>query len=145
MAIKLQKPCAVNQLPGFDQGWVTIQDLSAQLCSTLAQRCVELLAPKNGEYILDLCAAPGGKTTYILELAPKADVLTVDIDPLRIKRIQKNLNRLKLHARVIVGDGRRALEWTSGAKFDRILLNALCSATGVFLLSFSDKKLTLLF
>lgn len=123
-AIKLQKPCAVNQLPGFDQGWVTIQDLSAQ-------RCVELLAPKNGEYILDLCAAPGGKTTYILELAPKADVLAVDIDQLRIKRIQENLNRLKLHARVIVGDGRRPLEWTSGATFDRILLDAPCSATGV--------------
>lgn len=123
-AIKLQKPCAINKLPGFDQGWVTIQDLSAQ-------RCVELLAPKNGEYILDLCAAPGGKTTYILELAPKADVLAVDIDQLRIKRIQENLNRLKLHARVIVCDGRKPLEWISGAKFDRILLDAPCSATGV--------------
>lgn len=123
-AIKLQKPCAINKLPGFDQGWVTIQDLSAQ-------RCVELLAPKNGEYILDLCAAPGGKTTYILELAPKADVLAVDIDELRIKRIQENLNRLKLHARVIAGDGRRPFEWISGAKFDRILLDAPCSATGV--------------
>lgn len=123
-AIKLQKPCAINQLPGFDQGWVTIQDLSAQ-------QCVELLAPKNGEYILDLCAAPGGKTTYILELAPKADVVAIDIDELRIKRIQENLNRLKLHARIIVGDGCRPLEWTSGAKFDRILLDAPCSATGV--------------
>lgn len=123
-AIKLQKPCAIDKLPGFDQGWVTIQDLSAQ-------QCVELLAPKNGEYILDLCAAPGGKTTYILEFAPKADVLAVDIDELRIKRIQENLNRLKLHARVIVGDGRRPLEWISGAKFDRILLDAPCSATGV--------------
>ncbi|MFV9998121.1 MAG: 16S rRNA (cytosine(967)-C(5))-methyltransferase RsmB [Arsenophonus endosymbiont of Dermacentor nuttalli] len=123
-AIKLQKPCAINQLPGFAQGWVTIQDLSAQ-------QCVELLAPKNDEYILDLCAAPGGKTTYVLEIAPKAEVLAVDIDELRIKRIQENLNRLKLHARVIVGDGRKPLEWISGAKFDRILLDAPCSATGV--------------
>ncbi|MFP3014310.1 MAG: 16S rRNA (cytosine(967)-C(5))-methyltransferase RsmB [Arsenophonus sp.] len=123
-AIKLKKSCAINMLPGFDKGWVTIQDLSAQ-------QCVEFLDPKNNECILDLCAAPGVKTTYILELAPKADVLTVDIDEFRIKRIKENLNRLKLHARVVVGDGRKPDEWILDDKFDRILLDAPCSATGI--------------
>ncbi|MGP1957508.1 MAG: SAM-dependent methyltransferase, partial [Arsenophonus sp. ER-QC15-MAG3] len=114
----------VNKLPGFNHGWVTIQDLSSQ-------QCVELLAPKDGEHILDLCAAPGGKTTYILELAPRADVLTVDIDELRINRIKENLKRLKLHARVIIGDGRKPHKWILNTKFDRILLDVPCSATGV--------------
>lgn len=123
-AIKLKNPSIINQLPGFYKGWITIQDLSSQ-------QCVELLAPKNGEYILDLCSAPGGKTTYILEIAPKSHLLTVDIDKLRIKRIQENLNRLKLDARVIVGDGRHPLKWISGEKFDRILLDVPCSGTGV--------------
>ncbi|MFP3036793.1 MAG: 16S rRNA (cytosine(967)-C(5))-methyltransferase RsmB [Arsenophonus sp.] len=123
-AIKLKKPHSVNKLPGFNHGWVTIQDLSSQ-------QCVELLAPKNGEHILDLCAAPGGKTTYILELAPRANVLTVDIDELRIKRIKENLKRLKLYARVIIGDGRKPHKWILNTKFDRILLDAPCSATGV--------------
>ncbi|MGP1932583.1 MAG: 16S rRNA (cytosine(967)-C(5))-methyltransferase RsmB [Arsenophonus sp. ET-YP4-MAG3] len=123
-AIKLKKPYTINQLPGFNKGWVTIQDLSSQ-------RCVELLAPKNGEYILDLCAAPGGKTTYILEIAPKANVLAVDVDQIRIKRIQENLNRLKLHAKVIIGDGRTPIKWILNAKFDRILLDVPCSSTGV--------------
>ncbi|MGP1946768.1 MAG: 16S rRNA (cytosine(967)-C(5))-methyltransferase RsmB, partial [Arsenophonus sp. ER-LPS3-MAG3] len=116
-AIKLKKPHSVNKLPGFNHGWVTIQDLSSQ-------QCVELLAPKNGEHILDLCAAPGGKTTYILELAPRANVLTVDIDELRIKRIKENLKRLKLYARVIIGDGRKPHKWILNTKFDRILLDA---------------------
>ncbi|MDT9587627.1 MAG: 16S rRNA (cytosine(967)-C(5))-methyltransferase RsmB [Candidatus Arsenophonus melophagi] len=123
-AIKLQQPCSINKLPGFKEGWVTIQDLSAQ-------QCVEFLAPKNGEYILDLCAAPGGKTTYILEIAPKAHVLAVDINEIRIKHIQENLDRLKLYAKVIIGDGLRPQEWTSGMQFDRILLDAPCSSTGV--------------
>ncbi|MGP1939144.1 MAG: 16S rRNA (cytosine(967)-C(5))-methyltransferase RsmB [Arsenophonus sp. ET-DL9-MAG3] len=123
-AIKLKKPYIINKLPGFNKGWVTIQDLSSQ-------QCVELLAPKNGEHILDLCAAPGCKTTYILELAPKANVLAVDINQMRIKRIQENLNRLKLHARVVIGDGRTPLKWIVDAKFDRILLDAPCSSTGV--------------
>ncbi|WMY96116.1 MAG: 16S rRNA (cytosine(967)-C(5))-methyltransferase RsmB [Arsenophonus sp.] len=124
-AIKLNQPCKINQLPGFDKGWVTIQDISSQ-------KCVEILAPKNNEYILDLCAAPGVKTTYILELAPKSCVVAVDINKSRIKYIQDNLNRLKLHANTIVGDGCYPEKWiTSEKKFDRILLDLPCSSSGV--------------
>ncbi|AOM42906.1 16S rRNA (cytosine(967)-C(5))-methyltransferase RsmB [Xenorhabdus hominickii] len=123
-AARLLTPCPVNVLPGFDQGWVTIQDRSAQ-------GCAELLNPCNGESILDLCAAPGGKTTHILEIAPKSKVLAIDIDTQRIKRVKENLQRLNLHAVVKTGDGRLPHEWAADEQFDRILLDAPCSATGV--------------
>ncbi|MBG3131701.1 16S rRNA (cytosine(967)-C(5))-methyltransferase RsmB [Proteus mirabilis] len=123
-AIRLENPCNVNLLPGFLDGWVTVQDRSAQ-------RCAELLAPENKEQILDLCAAPGGKTTHILEIAPQAQVLAIDIDEQRLKRVQENLTRLKLNAVVKSGDGRYPEQWCSGMQFDRVLLDAPCSATGV--------------
>ncbi|HEJ9662931.1 TPA: 16S rRNA (cytosine(967)-C(5))-methyltransferase RsmB [Proteus mirabilis] len=123
-AIRLETPCNVHLLPGFNEGWVTVQDRSAQ-------RCAELLAPQNNEQILDLCAAPGGKTTHILEIAPKAHVLAIDIDEQRLARVKENLNRLKLHATVKSGDGRYPEQWCANMQFDRILLDAPCSATGV--------------
>ncbi|WP_446470055.1 16S rRNA (cytosine(967)-C(5))-methyltransferase RsmB [Xenorhabdus stockiae] len=123
-AIRLLNPCPVNILPGFDKGWVTIQDRSAQ-------GCAELLMPCDGEEILDLCAAPGGKTTHILEMAPNAKVLAVDIDEQRIKRVEENLQRLNLNAVIKIGDGRFPHKWANGEQFDRILLDAPCSATGV--------------
>jgi 16S rRNA (cytosine967-C5)-methyltransferase len=123
-AVRLASPQQVSALPGFDDGWVTVQDLSAQ-------ESVEYLQPQNGELILDLCAAPGGKTTHILEAAPEANVIAVDIDQLRADRIQQNLIRLKQSAEVIVGDGRDPQSWCKGRLFDRILLDAPCSATGV--------------
>lgn len=123
-AIRLDEPTAVSRLPGFEDGWSTVQDVSAQ-------GCAELLEPQNGENILDLCAAPGGKTTHILELAPKANVIAVDIDELRLKRVKENLIRLKQHAVVIQGDGTQPETWAQGQQFDRILLDAPCSATGV--------------
>lgn len=123
-ALRLETPCNVNMLPGFDEGWVTVQDRSAQ-------RCAELLAPENKEQILDLCAAPGGKTTHILEIAPQAQVLAVDIDEQRLSRVKENLSRLKQHATVKSGDGRYPEQWCSDMQFDRILLDAPCSATGV--------------
>ncbi|EEP90763.1 16S rRNA (cytosine(967)-C(5))-methyltransferase RsmB [Yersinia kristensenii] len=123
-AVRLITPCAVSTLPGFELGWVTVQDASAQ-------GCVDLLDPQNGEQILDLCAAPGGKTTHILEAAPKAHVLAIDIDEQRLSRVKENLQRLKLHADVRVGDGRIPDEWCGDQQFDRILLDAPCSATGV--------------
>lgn len=123
-AIRLENPCNVNLLPGFADGWVTVQDRSAQ-------RCAELLAPENKEQILDLCAAPGGKTTHILEIAPQAQVLAIDIDEQRLKRVQENLTRLKLNAVVKSGDGRYPEQWCSGIQFERVLLDAPCSATGV--------------
>ncbi|PSH22688.1 16S rRNA (cytosine(967)-C(5))-methyltransferase [Yersinia pseudotuberculosis] len=123
-AVRLITPCAVNHLPGFELGWVTVQDASAQ-------GCVDLLDPQNGEQILDLCAAPGGKTTHILEAAPKAHVLAVDIDEQRLSRVKENLQRLQLQAVVRVGDGRTPDTWCGDQQFDRILLDAPCSATGV--------------
>ncbi|MCW2257255.1 16S rRNA (cytosine967-C5)-methyltransferase [Providencia alcalifaciens] len=123
-AICLSEPTSVTKLPGFEQGWSTVQDVSAQ-------GCAELLEPRDNENILDLCAAPGGKTTHILELAPKANVLAVDIDENRLKRVKENLLRLQQHATVIQGDGTNPEEWAHGQQFDRILLDAPCSATGV--------------
>lgn len=123
-ALRLDAPCGVTQLPGFEQGWVTVQDASAQ-------GCVALLEPQNGESILDLCAAPGGKTTHILEAAPRANVMAVDVDPQRLARVTENLQRLNMKAVVKVGDGRTPEAWCGDTMFDRILLDAPCSATGV--------------
>lgn len=123
-ALKLTSAVAVSKLPEFELGAATVQDLSAQ-------HAAYLLGPQNGELILDLCAAPGGKTTHILELAPQANVLAVDIDAQRVKRINENLARLKLNAKVIVGDGLSPENWAGDQQFDRILLDAPCSATGV--------------
>ncbi|MBW7984996.1 16S rRNA (cytosine(967)-C(5))-methyltransferase RsmB [Enterobacillus tribolii] len=123
-AIRLETPLGVQQLPGFDQGWVTVQDASAQ-------HCVDLLAPEDHDVILDLCCAPGGKTTHILEAAPKAQVLAVDIDEGRLARVRENLHRLSQQAEVRCGDGRDPHAWAGERQFDRILLDAPCSATGV--------------
>ena len=123
-ALRLEAPCAVGLLPGFTEGWVTVQDASAQ-------GCVALLDPQNGEKILDLCAAPGGKTTHILEAAPQAEVMAVDVDAQRLARISENLQRLNMQAEVKLGDGRTPQDWCGNTQFDRILLDAPCSATGV--------------
>lgn len=123
-ALRLATPNSVNQLPGFSEGWVTVQDASAQ-------GCIPLLAPQDGENILDLCAAPGGKTTHILEAAPQANVTAVDVDETRLKRVHENLARLGQRAKVCVGDGRDPQSWREGQTYDRILLDAPCSATGV--------------
>jgi 16S rRNA (cytosine967-C5)-methyltransferase len=123
-AVRLASPAPVHVLPGFEQGWITVQDASAQ-------GCITYLAPQNGERILDLCAAPGGKTTHILETAPQASVLAVDVDEQRLSRVYDNLKRLGLKAQVKQGDGRTPAEWCGDEQFDRILLDAPCSATGV--------------
>ncbi|CAJ0993488.1 16S rRNA (cytosine(967)-C(5))-methyltransferase RsmB [Pantoea sp. Nvir] len=123
-ALRLESPSPVSKLPGFAAGWVTVQDLSAQ-------RCALLLEPENGEQILDLCAAPGGKTTHIFEIAPEAHVMAVDVDAHRLECLRKNLQRLNMHAEVKQGDGRTPEAWCGGRQFDRILLDAPCSATGV--------------
>ncbi|KYP97650.1 hypothetical protein BG74_01635, partial [Sodalis-like endosymbiont of Proechinophthirus fluctus] len=92
-AIRLEMPCKVDLLPGFDRGWVTVQDASAQGCALL-------LAPQDGEAILDLCAAPGSKTTHLLEIAPAAQVTAVDVDGQRTARIYDNLKRLGMQTEV---------------------------------------------
>ena len=123
-AVRLASPVPVMALPGFEQGWVTVQDASAQ-------GCMSYLEPQNGERILDLCAAPGGKTTHILEVAPQARVMAVDLDEQRLSRVYDNLKRLGLKAEVKQGDGRTPAQWCGDEQFDRILLDAPCSATGV--------------
>ena len=123
-AIRLTSPCDVSQLPGFAEGWVSVQDAAAQLS-------VELLAPAENELILDCCAAPGGKTAHILERAPSAQVVAVDCDESRLQRVYDNLERLQLTAQVLCGDARYPEDWWQGQQFDRILLDAPCSALGV--------------
>ena len=123
-AMRLETPVSVLALPGFEQGWVTVQDASAQ-------GCMSYLQPQNGEQILDLCCAPGGKTTHILEVAPEANVTAVDVDEKRLSRVYDNLKRLGMKATIKQGDGRYPQQWCGKKKFDRILLDAPCSATGV--------------
>ncbi|ELR8703318.1 16S rRNA (cytosine(967)-C(5))-methyltransferase RsmB [Vibrio vulnificus] len=123
-AIKLAAPCDVHCLPGFEQGWVSVQDAAAQLSFNYLQ-------PKDGELILDCCAAPGGKTAHILERVSAREVVALDCDEQRLKRVTENLKRLNLQAKVICGDARNPEQWWQGEQFDRILLDAPCSATGV--------------
>ena len=124
-AILLENPVSVNQLPHFEQGWATVQDAHAQWSA-------ELIDAQNGETILDACAAPGGKTTHILEKAPQAVVFALDIEENRLKRVRENLVRLNQSATVICGDASKPDMWLEkGVMFDRILLDAPCSATGV--------------
>lgn len=123
-AIKLAAPCDVTILPGFEKGWVSVQDAAAQLS-------INYLEPQDGELILDCCAAPGGKTAHILERTQGGSVVAIDCDESRLKRVHDNLERLNLNATVICGDARNPQEWWQGEQFDRILLDAPCSATGV--------------
>lgn len=123
-AIRLDSPTDVHKLPGFDDGWVSVQDLSAQ-------RAAKLLQAEPGMRVLDACAAPGGKSAHILEVTPEADLLAIDRDESRIGRIHQNLKRLKLSAQVTHGDAADPNTWWDGQQFDRILIDAPCSATGV--------------
>ena len=124
-AILLNKPAAVDILPGFNEGWVSVQDTAAQLAA-------ELLDVQIGHRVLDVCAAPGGKAAHILEHQPKVrELVAVDIDKLRLQRVNDNLQRLKLSAKLIVGDASKPEDWWDGQLFDRILLDVPCSALGV--------------
>lgn len=123
-ALRLISPCDVTKLPGFSDGWVSVQDAAAQLA-------VDYLNPQAGELILDCCAAPGGKTVHILERVPSAQVVAIDCDENRLKRVNENLERLNVTAQVLCADARYPDQWWHGEKFDRILLDAPCSATGV--------------
>lgn len=115
----------VTQLPGFDEGWFSVQDASAQWAA-------HLLQPKAEERILDACAAPGGKTTHLLELCDNQCELTaLDIEATRLERIQENLTRLQLNASLKVADAADTSSWWDGQQFDAILLDAPCSATGI--------------
>jgi 16S rRNA (cytosine967-C5)-methyltransferase len=123
--IVLAEACDVRGLPGFAEGWVSVQDEAAQLAAELLD-----LAP--GQRVLDACCAPGGKTCHILEAEPAlAGVVAVDLEEKRLVRVRENLQRLGLHAELIAADGRDTQAWWDGQPFQRILLDAPCSATGV--------------
>ncbi|MDH5358276.1 MAG: 16S rRNA (cytosine(967)-C(5))-methyltransferase RsmB [Gammaproteobacteria bacterium] len=122
--VLLETPCDVYQLPGFEQGEVSVQDGAAQLV-------VDLLDIKTNQRILDACAAPGGKTCHILETQPNNDVIALDIDPNRLQQIKQNTDRLNLNATLIAADAGNVSLWWNGQKFDRILIDAPCSGTGV--------------
>ncbi len=124
-AVILETPVAVKDLPGFQDGDVTVQDCAAQLAATL-------VAPLSNQRVLDACCAPGGKTTHLLECAPDLKMcLALDIDNTRLARVQENLTRLKLSATLQQADILKPNDWWDGIPFDRILLDAPCSATGV--------------
>jgi 16S rRNA (cytosine967-C5)-methyltransferase len=120
----LNQACDVYELPGFVDGAVSVQDGAAQLVA-------ELLQLQVGQHILDACAAPGGKTGHILELAGDSQVTALDIDEQRLQQIEQNLDRLKLSAKLIAVDASKPTEWWDQQKFDRILIDAPCSGTGV--------------
>ena len=124
-AVLLDAPCDVHELPGFAEGLVSVQDLAAQ--------CVAFpLALAAGQRVLDACAAPGGKTALMAEREPAlAQLVAVDIDPQRLLRVRDNLSRGKLSAEVVAGDAGSPDAWWDGVPFDRILLDAPCSALGV--------------
>lgn len=123
--IVLEAATDVRSLPGFAEGWISVQDEAAQLAADLLD-----LAP--GQRVLDACCAPGGKTCHILEVEKDlAGVVAVDLEAKRLVRVRENLARLGLSAELIAADGRDTATWWDGKPFQRILLDAPCSATGV--------------
>lgn len=123
--IVLAEACDVRGLPGFAEGWVSVQDEAAQLSADLLE-----LAP--GQRVLDACCAPGGKTCHLLEAEPGlAHMVAIDLEAKRLTRVRENLDRLKLDAELIACDARETASWWDGKPFQRILLDAPCSATGV--------------
>ncbi len=117
-------PMNVQELPGFVAGEVSVQDGGAQLAAELLQ-----LLPH--QRVLDACAAPGGKTAHILEREPSVTCVAVDHDPDRVELIKDNLQRLTLSAECVTADVSDTKKWWDGKYFDRILLDAPCSASGV--------------
>ncbi|MFA5938245.1 MAG: 16S rRNA (cytosine(967)-C(5))-methyltransferase RsmB [Sinimarinibacterium sp.] len=122
-AVTLTEARSVEKVPGFNSGQVSVQDPSAQLAA-------DLLDLKPGLRVLDACAAPGGKTAHMLERAD-LDVHALDSDPQRLLRIDENLSRLNLQAQVVAGDAGEPARWWDRKPYDRILLDAPCSGTGV--------------
>lgn len=122
--IQLQAPRDVRELPGFADGALSVQDEGAQLAA-------ELLDAQPGERVLDACAAPGGKTLHIAQRTTQLELIALDLDARRCERIRENLRRGNAHAEVIAGDAAVPEGWWDGVPFDRILLDAPCTATGI--------------
>ena len=122
VAVRLDQPLPVLQIPGFSEGLVSVQDAAAQLATPL-------LDLQDGQRVLDACAAPGGKSGHILETA-NVDLLALDSDARRLPRIDENLQRLQLSARLKTGDAGKS-GWWDGRPFDRILADVPCTASGI--------------
>ncbi|MET0066878.1 MAG: 16S rRNA (cytosine(967)-C(5))-methyltransferase RsmB [Candidatus Thiodiazotropha sp.] len=122
--VVLESPCDVSRLPGFEAGWVSVQDGAAQLAA-------ELLDLQPGQRVLDACAAPGGKTGHLLEREPGIQLTALDRDAERLRRVDENLQRLALQAEVVVGDAAHPEGTWADRSYPRILLDVPCSATGV--------------
>ncbi|MDG4597985.1 MAG: 16S rRNA (cytosine(967)-C(5))-methyltransferase RsmB [Candidatus Contendobacter sp.] len=123
-ALTLAESVEPATLPGFAEGWASVQDAAAQLAAPV-------LDAHPGMRVLDACAAPGGKTAHLLECVPDLELTALDRDVERLKRVRENLARLRLAARLVAGDARHPADWWDGVPYDRILLDAPCSATGV--------------
>lgn len=123
LAIRLTKPVNVDKLPNFFAGSCSVQDIGAQLAA-------DYLDCQEGMRVLDACAAPGGKTCHLLEQY-QLDLLALDHDAQRLRRVEQNLQRLQLHAKCQVADAAETKKWWDGKAFDRILADVPCSASGV--------------
>ncbi|BDT65878.1 ribosomal RNA small subunit methyltransferase B [Comamonadaceae bacterium OS-1] len=125
--VALARARPIHEIPGFAEGAVSVQDAAAQIAAPLLLHGMDTTQPLR---ILDACAAPGGKTVHLLELA-NAEVTALDIDPIRCERIQHNLQRQGLRATVLVADANQPATWWDGRLFDAILLDAPCTASGI--------------
>jgi 16S rRNA (cytosine967-C5)-methyltransferase len=124
-AVLIAEPRPVDELPGFREGLVSVQDASAQ-------RAVDLLGLSPGQRVLDACAAPGGKAAHMLERVPDlGELVALDRDAGRLRQVRENLERLGLNATLVAGDACEPDSWFDGPQFDRVLIDAPCSATGV--------------
>lgn len=123
-ALRLETPVAVERLPGFAEGLLSVQDASAQLAAGL-------LGVQPGQRVLDACAAPGGKTAHLLESCAALELVALDNDAQRLRRVHDNLERLQLQAHCVVGDAGAPQRWWDGRAFDAVLLDAPCSGSGV--------------
>jgi 16S rRNA (cytosine967-C5)-methyltransferase len=121
--LALTRPLPIDRLPGFADGLVSVQDPGAQ-------RAAELLAPAPGSRVLDACAAPGGKTAHLLEMAD-LDLLALDLKPTRCRRVEESLTRLGLTATVRAADCALPDTWWDGRPFDAVLADVPCSTSGV--------------
>ncbi len=127
----VEPPCPVQRLPGFSEGAASVQDGAAQLAAPLLWDGAGNLPPlPAGARLLDACAAPGGKTAHLLELA-ELDLLALDADAQRLRKVDATLKRLGLQARTLAADARQVQQWWDGQAFDAVLLDAPCSASGI--------------